>query len=156
MSKEYQLTKHNLNEVFNALQDELKQGSYLILETKNPSIGKWGMARLWRAWMKTTADHMADKGITMPHYQKVNGENVGVRPFDFNDAHELFTSRFMMGADGVRLSWSKSGSDTARAATKGERFHALRQHHEYCTGLNIILFNPKDSEYAQLEQEQNQ
>ena len=154
MTKEYQLTKHNLEEVFNALQDELKQGSYLILEVKNPSIGKWGMARLWRSWMKSTADYMALNGAIMPHYQTIKGEIVGTRPFDANDAHELFTSRYLSDANGNRLSWGKT-SDDKRVATKGERFNALRLHEEWALPKGVKLLHPKDSEYEQLLAEQN-
>ena len=149
MSKEYQLTKHNLDEVFNSLQDELKQGSYLIVEVKNPSIGKWGMSRLWRAWMKTTADFMATNGCIMPMYQTSKGDIIGSRPFDSNDAHELFSSRYLSDSNGNRLSWGKTSKDK-RVATKGERVNALRQHEQWAIEKGVKLIHPKDSEYEQL------
>lgn len=84
----------------------------------------------------------------MPLFIKPNGEFVGSRSFDANDAHELFTMRWL-GTDenGNRLSWSRTGREGMRAATKGERFGALRSHEEYANERGIILFKPRDSEY---------
>ena len=63
---------------------------------------------------------------------------------------------FGVDADGTRLSWSKKGRDGMRAATKGERFNALRQHEDWATEKGLQLFNPRGSEYDQLTKEQEQ
>ena len=99
---------------------------------------------------------MAANGATMPLCISANGQNYGSRPFNADDAHELFTARWLgVDADGNRLSWSKQGREGMRAATKGERFLAMQQHEDWATERGIILLNPRDSEYRQLEREQN-
>lgn len=151
MSKEYQLTAATLGEVFNAMQLQLSDNPHLIVTVQTPGTGKWGMARLWRNWMATTAVFMAKNGCTMPFYQLKNGDNVGVRPFNADDAHDAFTRKWL-GEDenGLRLSWAKSSKDGSRAATVGERFNAMRQHEQYAIDRNIPLMQPRGSEYEQL------
>ena len=176
--KDQQVSSHNLQEFFAELQAEIEQHKLVIVSSQPAGTGKWGMARLWRAWMKTTGDSMASHGVTMPlmvisKYPKNSnlidkaianlrsllgrGQNFaityGTRPFNENDAHELFT-RQHLGVDesGNRISWAKSGDK--RKATKGERFNALRKHEQWCCDRGIVLFKPRGSEYDQLEQEQ--
>ena len=106
--------------------------------------------------MSTTAKFMADKGATMPLMIKSNGDQYGSRRFSPEDAHELFTSQWLgLDEGGNRLSWSKSGSDKSRAATKGERFNALRKHESWCVEKGIKLFVPRDSEYNKLAEDQD-
>lgn len=152
--KDVQVTKHNLQDFMSEIQSELDEYPILIVSTQQMNTGKWGMARLWRAWMKSTADFMAANGVTMPLMFKVSGEPYGKRKFNEQDAHELFT-RLHLGVDesGERLSWAKNGSH--RKATKGERFNALQRHEAWASERGIILFKPRGSEYEQLEQEQN-
>jgi len=152
MSKEYQLTAHTLAEVFNGIQNQLNEDGFLIVTVQKPNTGKWGMARLWRQWMTTTAKFMAENGCTMPHYQTKSGDMVGSRPFNASDAHELFTSRWLgLDENGKRLSWSKSGDEDKRAATKGERFNAMRLHDQWALEKGITLLQPRGSEYEQLQ-----
>jgi len=154
--KDYQLTSHSLEDFFKEVQIELKENPILVVTTQNASIGKWGMAKLWRSWMATTAKFMAANGVTQPLMISANGEHYGSRPFNKNDAHELFTSQHLgVDRDGVRLSWAKKDHDGMRAATKGERFNAMLKHQIWATERGIMLFKPRDSEYSQLEQEQN-
>lgn len=150
--KEFQLSNHNVEQLFNELQEELKESPVLILSIQKPGIGKWGMARLWRAWMETSASFMASNGVTMPLMINANGIIHRTRPFNAADAHELFTSQWLgVDEDGTRLSWSKKGRDGMRAATKGERYHAMVKHDNWCIERGIKLFKPMDSEYAQME-----
>ena len=153
---DFQLTKHNLNELFEQLQNELNEKPVLIVSIKSAGTGKWGMSRLWRAWMKTTADFMASNGVTMPLMFDKNCKPYGKRPFNAQDAYELFI-RQHMGVDeqGKRLSWAKQSGNGARVATKGERFHAMLKHQIWCTERGINLFNPRDGEFAAIEMEQN-
>lgn len=152
--KDYPVTKHNLHEFMNEIQSELDEYPALIVSTQQANTGKWGMARLWRAWMQSTADFMANNGVTMPLMFNRNGEPYGKRPFNAQDAHELFT-RQHLGVDenGERLSWAKNGNQ--RKATKGERFNALQRHEAWASERGIILFKPRGSEYDQLEKEQS-
>lgn len=151
---EYQLTRANLAPVFEAIQAELDETPVLLVETKNANIGKWGMAKLWRAWMSSTAKFMAGRGAVMPLMIKADGSHYGERPFNAADAHELFTCKWLgVDKDGNRLSWSRSGHDDMRPATKGERFQAMQRHEVWATEKGITLFKPRDSEYCELEQE---
>jgi len=155
--KEYQLTANNFEQFFHDIQSELAGTSYLVVTTQDGSnTGKWTAARLWRSWMKSTADFMALNGCTMPlMINPGTGNHYGTRPFNADDAHLLFTSQWLMlDSDGTRLSWSQKGHDGMRAATKGERFNAMRKHEAYAIERGIKLLNPRDSEYNQLQQEQ--
>lgn len=152
--KDYQVSKYNIDAFFEELVKELDNDSLLMCSSQPAGTGKWGMARLWRAWMATTAKYMAGNGVKMPLMIKPDGSWYGSRPFNSNDAHELFTTHHL-GVDesGARLSWAKSGDQ--RKATKGERFNALRKHENWCVEKGITLFKPKGSEYDQLQDKQN-
>tara|TARA_R110002073_G_scaffold614_4_gene4913 strand:+ start:5009 stop:5473 length:465 start_codon:yes stop_codon:yes gene_type:complete len=153
--KDFQVSNHNLELFIEEIQKELSEEKLLIINSQPAGTGKWGMARLWRAWMATTAKFMAGNGAKMPLMIKQDGSWYGSRPFDANDAHELFTRQWLgVDQDGARLSWAKSGDQ--RKATKGERFNALRKHEHWCIEKGITLFKPRDSEYEKLEQEQNE
>lgn len=152
--KDYQVTKHNLREVMQEIEAELDDSAILLVTTQNPRVGKWGMAKLWRAWMATTADWMARQGATMPLCYDKQGKPYGSRAFNENDAHELFTCQWLgVDRDGTRLSWSKTGRDGMRPATKGERFIAMQKHEAWATERGINLFQPRDSEYADMQKE---
>ena len=180
--KDMTITKANKDEFFQEFEALLEKEKALIVSAQPANTGKWGMAKLWRVWMLTTATWMANNGATMP-LTTVNlataedgafnralnklkqtfgqGHNLtvtyGVRAFNSNDAHELFTSQWL-GVDeqGHRLSWAKKGNDDKRVATKGERFNALRLHEEWCITKGINLLKPRGSDYEKLQQEQNQ
>jgi len=153
---DFQLTKHNLQLFFDEVQTELEKNPVLVVTIQNAGIGRWGMSRLWRSWMATTADFMAKNGVTMPLMYASDGNPYGKRPFNCDDAHELFTRQHLgVDANGVRLSWSRKGNNGMRPATKGERFNAMMKHSEWCCERGIALLNPRDSEYKQLEQQQN-
>lgn len=154
--KDYQVSKHNIDQYFEELLKELDEHKLLICSSQPANTGKWGMARLFRKWMATTADFMANNGVTMPLMTKSDGTTYGTRRFNADDAHELFTAQWLgVDQEGVRLSWSKTGRDGMRPATKGERFDALRKHENWCVEKGITLFVPRDSEYMQLIKEQN-
>ena len=153
--KDYPLTKGNLEEFFSDIQIELKEHSVLIVSAQPANIGKWGMARLWRQWMTTTAKYMVSRGITMPLYFKSDGTPYGEREYNSYDAHETFTVQWLgVDADGNRLSWSRSGRDDMRAATKGERYIAMLKHDNWCIEKGIKLFKPRESEYEKTKLEQ--
>lgn len=154
--KDFQLSKHNLDSLFEEFSKELEKAPLIVVSSQSASTGKWGMARLWRSWMSTTADWMAKNGARMPLCLNKAGINYGTRSFNKNDAHEMFTAMWMLvDADGTRLSWAKKSHDGMRAATKGERFLAMWKHEQYAIDRGILLFKPKDSEYSKLEEEQN-
>lgn len=154
--KDFILSADTLDDFNTVILAELKDDPELLVSSQNAKVGKWGMAKLWRAWMKTTADYMAFRGCIMPLFIKTDGSSYGERPFNKDDAHELFTAQWL-GCDenGDRLSWSKKGRNGMRPATKGERFHAMQQHEEWCLSRAIIIIKPNDSEYSNLAAEQN-
>ena len=155
--KDYQLSKSNLESFFNDIQTELEEAPSLVVSTQNADGGNWGMARLWRAWMAKTGKFMASNGITQPMMIGKDGVIFKTRPFNGNDAHELFTEEWL-GCDenGTRLSWSKQGRDGMRPATKGERYFALNRHEIWALDKGLTLFKPRDSEYDQLKCEQGE
>ena len=154
MIKDFYLTKFSLDDFFQEIQKELLEDPAVIVNTKSPHIGKWSMTRLWRSWMGTTAEHMAKKGITMPLMTLPDGTPFGTRPFKPDDAHELFTIKWLgVDADGNRLSWSRSGREGMKPANKGERLHAMNRHDAWCAERGIMLIHPNDSEYTQLTEE---
>ncbi len=154
--RDYALSLHNVQSFVSEIQEELAGTQLLLVTTSDPSTGKWGMARLWRSWMGTTGKWMAQQGATMPLCLKADGSHYGSRPFNAEDAHELFTARWLgVDAEGIRLSWAKQGHDGMRPATRGERFIALQRHEEWAGDRGVILFKPRDSEYMQIEREQN-
>lgn len=152
--KEVTVTHENLEAYFEGFANDLDEHKVLIASYKTTGTGKWSMSRLWRAWMAITAEFMAKNGVTMPLMINADGVTYSSRPFNADDAHELFT-RQHLGVDerGVRLSWAKSGEQ--RKATKGERFNALRLHEEWASNKGIALFKPRNSEYTKVSDEQN-
>ena len=150
-------TPKQVKEFFDLLVDKIKKHGSVIISVKPADTGRWGMARLWRAWMHETSKVMAARGVKMPLYIDSKGNAKGSRKFNAEDAHELFTHQWL-GADkdGNRLSWSKNGSDKSRAATKGERLHAMIKHQEFCVERGINLPMPKNSEFKKLVDEQSQ
>ena len=153
--KDYPVTLHTLDQLFDQLTAELKNSPFLLVSAQEAGTGKWGMSRLWRAWMTTTATYMARNGCTMPLMVSAAGISFRSRKFNSDDAHELFTAKWL-GHDenGKRFSWSKKSNNDMTAAKKGQRFHALRLHEDWCSEKGITLFNPVDSEYRQLQEEQ--
>lgn len=152
--KEYPVNSHNIQDFMVELQKELEEYPVIIVNTQQGGTGKWGMARLWRAWMASTAEFMANNGVTMPLMFDANGKPYGRREFNASDAHELFSHQFLMcDSKGVRLSWSRSGRCGMRSATKGERLHAMNMMNSWATERGINLFSPRGSEYEKLNSE---
>ena len=119
-------------------------------------VGTWSMLKLWWKWMGQTAEFMHNNGVRMPHYVDSQGNNHGERFFKADDAHELFTARWM-GTDkhGRRLSWSISKNDSHRVqAPKSKRLYAMEKHQAWAVEKGINLANPEDSEFRKLQMEQ--
>ncbi|WP_299262925.1 hypothetical protein [uncultured Psychrosphaera sp.] len=156
--KDFQVTRHNLNDFYQTFEEELAANQIMIVTAQSANTGKWGMARLWRKWMATTAKYMADNGVTMPLMFDIDGKPYGSRPFNPEDAHELFTRQHLgVNANGERLSWGRDNPENGdRKATKGERFHALRKHEMWASEKGITLFVPRNSEYIDLQEQEVQ
>ena len=103
--------------------------------------------------MASTAEFMAANGVTMPLMIKGNGEHYGKRPFNADDAHELFTSQWLGNdAQGNRLSWAKSGDNIA---DKGQRFNAMLKHEQFMIERGIKHMMPRESEFFQEKEKSN-
>jgi len=149
------LTTGNMPDLITQIQNELEKESPLKVSIGTAHTGNWGMAKLWRMWMASTAEFMAKNGVTMPLMLTKEGVIHGTRPFNAEDAHELFTHQWL-GCDeeGNRLSWSKAGHSGMRAADRGERFNALARHEVWAVDKGLVLFKPREGEYFKLGQEQ--
>ena len=153
---DYVITSANVDEVFQAIKNQLLDEPALAVSVKNPRVGNWSMSRLWRAWMTTTAEFMAARGVTVD-IKNSEGRIIESLPFDADCAHQLFTKAWL-GTDehGVRLSWSRTGRDGMRSADVGERLHAMRQHEAWSLEKGIDLPQPRDSEYRDLQRAENE
>lgn len=125
----------------------------LLTLSSVPQSGKWSMSRLWRSWMGSTAEFMASNGVTMPLMIKPDGSQYGKRPFNADDAHELFTAQWLgVDAKGERLSWAKSGENIA---DKGQRFNAMLKHEQFMIERGIKHMIPRESEFFKEKEKSN-
>lgn len=148
---DYQITTDNAAETLAAILDGLESGKVYDMSVSERNIGKWTMTKLWRAWMSDVCKWMVANGARMPLVVTSTGEQYGSRPFSPEDCHELFVMQ-LLGCDeqGRRLSWSKSGRDGVRPASKGERLLAMQRMEAWASERGIKLMNPRDSEYRKL------
>ncbi|NRA60839.1 MAG: hypothetical protein HRU25_07980 [Psychrobium sp.] len=140
-----------LNDGLDKIKILVAKHGQVVVSVESAFIGKWGMARLWRSWMSSTAQYMAMRGAVMPLLVKPNGDWYGERQYNKNDAHECFTFHWL-GADanGNRYSWAKQSHDGLVAAPKGHRFMAMMRHQEYMIERGIKYMNPRASEFQKL------
>ena len=96
--------------------------------------------------MRETAEYMAANGATMPLMVKKDGTIWKSRPFDENDAHELFTRTWLGEDDGERYK-TASGD-------KGEMLHMMDKHLAWAVEKGLKLTIPQDGEYMKWCQEQ--
>lgn len=130
-------------------------GAIMRCELKNESTGTVPMLRTWRGWMGETAKFMAAAGCFMWMYVDKNGVGHGKRPFNANDAHDLFTSRWLgLDEQGRRYSWAMSKDPELTVAPKFLRLHAMNLHLQYATERGIKLTIPRNSEFQRLQDEQ--
>lgn len=151
---DYQITKETAAKTLQEAISGLESGKLYDVSINERNIGKWTLTRLWRAWMSDISKWMSANGATMPLVISANGESSGQRAFNADDAHELF-SVMTLGTDkdGNRLSWSKSGRDGCRPASKGERVLAMQRVEAWASERGVKLLNPADSELRKIESE---
>ncbi len=162
MAKQFSITNENREVAAGNAGDFIDEilstngTAYVEISREKATTGKWGMARLWRAWMATTAKWMSENGAKMPLVINKDGGQYGSRPFNADDAHELFSAKFLPTLpNGERLSWSKDTGNGRVKADRAQRLHAMQQHDAWATERGIYLFRPGDSEYQQLIDRQN-
>lgn len=106
----------------------------------------WPMKKTWRMWMGETAKWMAQNGATMPLAIKADGTVFGARPFDANDAHELWVRQWLgVDANGERY---KTASDD-----KAQMLHMMNRHVQWAAERGLSLTIPRDGEYQKLNNE---
>jgi hypothetical protein len=133
----------------------LDMGAVVEANMPDETQGTIPMLRTWRKWMGETAAFMAARGCTMPHYIDSSGKHHGTRPFNADDAHELFTSTYLgVDEEGKRKSWSLTSADTEVQASMGDRLHAMDTHLLWCMEKGIKLTIPRKSEYQQLRNQE--
>lgn len=102
----------------------------------------WPMKKTWRMWMRQTARWMADNGATMPLVLR-DGVPVGKRPFNEQDAHELWVSTWLgVDPDGERYK-TASGD-------KGQMLAMMDKHVAWAADRGCKLTIPRDCEYMEL------
>ena len=117
------------------------------------------MLKVWRMWMQDIAAYKAARGSVMPLYIDEQGNHIGERKFDADDAHKAY-SYLCLGCDerGVRYSWAvKTDKYQDRvAADLGRRLRAMQKFHEHCIEHAIPIRIPDRNEYSDLMEQQNQ
>jgi len=86
--KDAAVNNETIQAVFEELVREIDEHGTVMLNSQPATVGKWGMAKLWRMWMLTTAEFMARNGVTMPLMVNAEGVVYGTRPFSSDDAHD--------------------------------------------------------------------
>lgn len=132
-------------------------GQLVHVELADKDPGSINMLRTWRGWMGETAAYMAALGAKI-NYTNDAGVVYFTREFNGDDAHDLFTSKYL-GTDeeGRRKTWSMSRKDDgAIQASIGDRLWAMDRHLEWCTEKGWKLTIPRNSEYTKLKAEQGE
>lgn len=142
----------HLSEAIELILDEGKEVKVVVTKKNNGTIP---MLKTWRMWMATVADWMANNGATMPLCLDKEGKVYGSRPFEAEDAHELFCFQFMPVENGVRKSWAinsdKNGNKVA--ATIGEKLHAMERMQQWAVERGINLYAEENSEFMKTKNE---
>lgn len=153
---ELKVNSQNLAALFKRMSHKVDNGHHLVVTVQIDDFGNWDMSRLWRKWMTVTHAYLSAQKMRVPLNFDSNGEVTNeTRPVEKQDVHEMFTTRWL-GTDqyGTRLTWSKKDFNGMRAATAGERFHALRMHEEWAFNNGVSLEKPRGCEYMLMESAQ--
>lgn len=137
--------------------DKQTDRSILKLKVADTDVGTWSMSKTWRKWMDEISTHMRHKGCTMPLYYDGEGVPHGTRPFNKQDAHELFTIKFM-GADpeGNRYSWAMDSDGGVTVAPKEIRLHAMDRVVQWTAENMVPITIPRNGDYSDYREAQEQ
>ena len=58
-------------------QYEIERSRVAMVSVSSVMTEKWGLSRLWYAWMSSVAKWMTSQGVTMPLAIKANGDVYG-------------------------------------------------------------------------------
>tara|TARA_B100001057_G_scaffold500516_1_gene616033 strand:+ start:1999 stop:2454 length:456 start_codon:yes stop_codon:yes gene_type:complete len=124
--------------------DSPLKGVFTIKATRTTS-----MNALWRGkWMHETAEWMRNQGVTI-EVKNAKGEVISKRPVEHTDAHEMFVMHWL-GCD------DKGLRELTRDMQKGRMLYMMDKHSHWAVEKGLLLTYPKDSEYADLMEKQNQ
>lgn len=131
--------------------------SIVKLKVADTDTGSLSMMKTWRMWMAEAAVHMCHLGCSMPLYYDGDGNPHGTRPFNENDAHELFTSKLLGTNDlGERLSWKMDSDGGATVATREQRLLAMDKFDNWAAERGIRITIPRLGAYAEYKECQEQ
>jgi hypothetical protein len=167
MANEFLITDvEGLHKVNSFVRNHFNSGGVpLKLVATKKNNGTMPMLSLWRLWMSEIAKYQADRGATMPIKVPttnpdgtLNSKVIGSRPFDAKDAHEAY-SALCLGSDetGNRYSWAVNSDEYQgrKVASIGQKLHAMQKFHHFCVEHGIKITIPDNSEYNNLQREQN-
>jgi hypothetical protein len=154
MAIELGINRHSKHLIDRHVDEMLNTCPVVVVTLEDPAerdSGRWTMSRLWRSWMTSTAEYMADNGATMPLWFKNGIASKQSRPFNSEDAHEAFT-RLHMGTDnhGNRYSWKRTKKPGEPYADKGMRVDAMQKHQAFMLERGIKFLDPQESEFRSL------
>ena len=144
--------KHQISSVaeLKTLLSELWRGGIntpLTIEIKSIRGNSWPMKKTWRMWMRETADFMSGNGVTMPLGVTAEGVPWGKRPFNDDDAHELWV-RHWMGVDSDGARYKTASGD------KGEMVSMMDKHSAWAADKGLFLTIPQHGEYMKYREAQ--
>lgn len=135
-----QFTRERLLEFVQSLD---LSGKPWVFKWSRENPNSWPMKKTWRMWMRETADWMAGNGATMPLCMR-DGQPWGSRPFNEQDAHELFVSHHL-GVDEKGERYKTADGD------KGQMLLMMDKHVAWATERGLMLTIPQDGEYMKLK-----
>lgn len=107
-------------------------------------VNTWPMKKTWRMWMRQTATWMAARGATMPLVIRADGSWHGSRPFNEQDAHELWVSTWLgVDQDGERFKTADGD--------RGKMLFMMDKHLAWAAERGLKLTIPNDGEYVKLK-----
>lgn len=140
-------TKNKAKQFAELVMTHAEERKIMIYEIKSQAdLNTAPMKRTWRMWMRETANWMAANGAVMPLMIKRDGTNHGSRPFNEQDAHELFTRQYL-GVDASGERYKTATGD------KGTMLSMMDRHLAWSTEKGISLTVPSDGEFQRLREE---
>ena len=143
------------DESYKDLQDAgLKSGDMVELDWKGGNPGSQSILNTWLQWMGETAAFMSARGVKMDVIN-VDGTVMGTRAFNKDDAHDLFSGKYL-GKDekGRRKTWKRCSPDSDEVqASKGDRVWCMNSHLVWATERGVKLTIPTNSEFNKLQRE---
>ncbi len=148
MGSEYIINSDSaLAQALAGLCEKYKEKRFLKLKVTDGQRNSWPMKKTWRMWMSQTATWMAGNGVKMPLAIKADGYPWGERPFNADDAHELFVKTWI-GVDANGERYKTASGD------KGVMLHMMDRHLEWALDRGVQLTIPESGEYSRLKQQQ--